>query len=780
MTPPPEAAHPQDHRRQPEEVCLVGMGWFPDQPGGLNRYVREVYRALEAGGHAVRLVVAGPAPSAPASVVVAGDARQPLPRRLLDLRRAAGPVLRRSDVVDTHFALYAVPVLAGRGRGRSLVVHFHGPWAQESRSAGQGGLNVTAKRAVERWVYRRADRCVVLSETFRDVLVRDYGVPEHKVTLVRPGVDLDRFAPSGDVAALKQGMGLPPAPVVLAVRRLVPRMGLDVLLDAWAQADVGDARLVVVGDGPSRAELEDQVARSGLSSSVHLAGRVSDEDLPRWFALADLSVVPSLSLEGFGLTVLESLATGTPVVVSDLGGMGEVLPELSPSLVVPPGDVGALAERLGSAVRDPGSLPSAAQCRAFAEAHGWDRTAEQVAAVYGDVRGLARRRGRAATGERPRVVYVGHSAALSGGELALLTQLPALRTVDVHVVLAEDGPLVGRLQAAGISVEVLEMPTRTAQLRKGSVRPTDLPLAAVVDTAAYVRRLADRLRELGADVVHTNSLKANLYGGVAARLAGVPQVWHARDRIATDYLPGPAVLGVRAAARLLPAAVVANSEATLATLPGRRRPGRTVVLPSPVPAISVPVVQRAADRPLVVGCIGRLSPWKGQDVLLRAVAQAFPAEDVQVRVVGAALFGEHEYETSLRQLVTDLGLDERVVLTGFVDDVPAELARMDVLVHCSTVPEPFGQVVVQGMAAGLPVVAADAGGPAEIIEDGRTGLLTPPGDVAALAAALRRLAADADLCRRLGEGGRAVAASYEPERLAPRLEHLYDDLVHGS
>ena len=148
------------------------------------------------------------------------------------------------------------------------------------------------------------------------------------------------------------------------------------------------------------------------------------------------------------------------------------------------------------------------------------------------------------------------------------------------------------------------------------------------------------------------------------------------------------------------------------------------------------------DRHFTFGMVGRLLLRKGQDVFLRAFAQAFSGGVERTRVVGAAMFGDDAYAASLAALARELGVDGRVDLPGFQADVPAELAEMDVLVHASVIPEPFAQVVVEWMAAGLPVVAADVGGPDEVVEHGRTGFLTPPGDVCALAEQLRELRDD--------------------------------------
>jgi len=373
-----------------------------------------------------------------------------------------------------------------------------------------------------------------------------------------------------------------------------------------------------------------------------------------------------------------------------------------------------------------------------------------------------------------RVVYVDHVARLSGGEIALVRALAALGSrVEAHVILGEGGPLVERLREVGATVEVLPMPVAAREVRKDSVAPGALGPRAVGATLRYVGALRRRLRELQPDVVHTNSLKAAFYGGVAGRLAGIPVVWHIRDRIAPDYLPAAAVTMVRLGSRFVPNAVVANSRATLGTLPVRRGVVVTnTVIYDPVRMAGSRGPHR--EGPFRVGILGRLAPWKGQDVFLEAFARAFPDDDTQAWIVGAAMFGEGGYAETLGSQAERLGIGERVEFRGFRDDVWAELAQIDLLVHCSTTPEPFGQVVVEGMVAGVPVIAADAGGPAEIITTDVDGILTPPGDAATLAAAMRRIHDDDALRQRLVAGGFARAEHYAPENTARALLGVYE------
>lgn len=384
------------------------------------------------------------------------------------------------------------------------------------------------------------------------------------------------------------------------------------------------------------------------------------------------------------------------------------------------------------------------------------------------------------TGTGPvRVAFLDHCARLSGAEMALARLLPALRSVTPLVILGEDGPLRGRLEAGGVEVLVLPLAERTGTLRRDRVG-TRLPLSAAIDVARYVWRLRRVLRERGVEVVHTNSLKACLYGGVAGRLAGLPVVWHARDRYSEDYLPSIAVRLVRLAARVLATVVVANSQTTLATMAPHPPRQPRMVLASPLAPEFRAIGTRRLDgraggeEPLVIGLVGRISPWKGHDVFLRAIAQAFDGVgEVRARIIGSAMFGEDAHADAMRAFGAELGIDDKVEWRGFREDMPAELSELDVLVHCSTTPEPFGQVVVEGMAAGLPVISTDVGGPAEVIDHDRTGLLVRAGDPADLATALRRLVADPDERERLGRAAHAASTEYDVSVIAESFDTVF-------
>lgn len=750
--------------RDPRPLML-GLGWFPDSLGGLDRYYRALLEALPGA----RGVVIGPAGDAPASVTAVAGAGDPLIRRLSAFRGAALAAAPQCDLIDAHFALYALPALRSRAlRALPAVFHFHGPWADESAAAGDGSpLRAALRRALERAALHRAQEVVVLSVAFKRLLVERYGLRPWHIHAWPAGVDLELFSP-GDRLAARRRLGLAESAfVAVCARRLVPRMGVEDLIGAWEALRgelPGGSTLLIAGEGPLRERLRE---RAGANGNVRVLGRVSEQELIDAYRAADVAVVPSRAFEGFGLVVLEAAACGTPSVVTEVGGLPEAVAGLDRSLVVPAARPAELRERLGRAAR--GELPSREQTRSFAERHRWDALADRHRHLYRRVLGGGR-------DERMRVVYLDHVARLSGGEIALLRLLPHLQRVNAHVILGEEGPLVSRLAEAGISVEVLPIAPGARDVRKDSLGAVGASPRASAQTLAYVARLTRRLHRLKPDLVHANSLKSGLYGGLAARASARPLLWHLRDRVAEDYLPAPAVHMMRLAIRSLADGVVANSPSTLETVARSRRQRVHCVIPDSVEP-SPCEHAGGGEEGVTFGMLGRIAPWKGQDLFVRAFAAAFPAGPERAVIVGTPLFGEEGFERELRQLIDRLGLSRRIELRGFREDIWAQLAGIDVLVHASVIPEPFGQVVLEGMAAGLPVLAPDEGGPAAIIADGSTGRLFSSRDEASLARGMSELASDPQERRRLGAAALAAVADYHPDAIAQRLQDAYEQML---
>lgn len=376
------------------QTLQLGMSWFPEQAGnGLDRVYHALIHHLPEVEVGVRGIVAGsPAVAASSYGRVRAFAHEgaPIHHRLRAARREVTMAIRAAppSLIAAHFALYAAPALDHLQR-LPFVMHFHGPWAAESAVEGGSRAAAWTKWNIERAVYAQADRFIVLSAAFRDVLACRYGVDPQRVSVVPGGVDVDRFAPGLSPAAARTRLGLPPErPLVLSVRRLTRRMGLDRLVAAMAivKEREPEALLLIAGKGPLAAALRAQIAAADLEDHVRLLGFVPEEELPLLYCAADISIVPTVAWEGFGLTTVESLAAGTPVLVTPSGGLPEVVGDLSPGLILPSAEVEDLAEGLLSGLQRPGALPDRAACQAYARHRfSWPRVARDTRAVYEQV-----------------------------------------------------------------------------------------------------------------------------------------------------------------------------------------------------------------------------------------------------------------------------------------------------------------------------------------------------------------------------------------------------------
>ena len=357
------------------KVHMTGSEWFAALPGGLNRYFTDLYGALRARGDIELSATAFGTPPVGGQSwgAVGGGTLSRVTAAFTDRSGLAEP-----GILDRHFCLYG-PTAIGRGGPHRVVVHFHGPWAAESRFAGATALCARAKYLVERIRYAGAERFVVLSHHFRDVLTEDYRIPEDRIEVIPPGVDLDRFNP------LSRPVVTGDRRVVLCVRRLEHRMGIHRLIEAWPTvvASHPEAHLVIVGTGTAENELRTQAASAGLERSIEFLGQVDDSALVRRYSLAELTVVPTVTLEGFGLIALESLAAGRPAVVTDCGGLPDAVQGLDPSLIVPADDAEALAARIVAGLD--GAVPTAQSCRAHAESFSWDVAAQRHYSLYSEV-----------------------------------------------------------------------------------------------------------------------------------------------------------------------------------------------------------------------------------------------------------------------------------------------------------------------------------------------------------------------------------------------------------
>ena len=375
----------------PAKLLLVGLGWFPTTPGGMDRYGYELMQQLAATGDKIDLCGVGlPSISPHQSIALTNLAapQTPLPQRLWQVRhhfRQHRSQLSHLDAINLHFSLYGLPILPDLPPGVPVTFSFHGPWALESQQEGEQPWSVAFKRWIEQRVYRRCDRFIVLSRAFGDILHREYQIPWEQIHIIPGGVDIDRFQANLTRQQARESLGFPQdRPILFVPRRLVKRMGIDILLQALVsvKAKVPNVWLAIAGRGGLRPVLEQQAIGLGLQEQVKFLGYVPDEQLPVAYQAADLTVVPSQSLEGFGLILLESLACGTPVLSTPVGGMPEVLRPFEPALVTDTLDSDALAARIVELLTGAIPLPDRSACREYAVGnYDWKTIAPKVREV---------------------------------------------------------------------------------------------------------------------------------------------------------------------------------------------------------------------------------------------------------------------------------------------------------------------------------------------------------------------------------------------------------------
>jgi glycosyltransferase involved in cell wall biosynthesis len=385
-----------------------------------------------------------------------------------------------------------------------------------------------------------------------------------------------------------------------------------------------------------------------------------------------------------------------------------------------------------------------------------------------------------------RVLVVTSSRLVWGAERSILALAPLLEARGIQLTLGSPraGALFEAWQSTGLPHVALTLPTHLGIRSPGGGRPGVPALLAEVRSTLEGARVVSRACG-PMDVVHSNSLWGHLDCALGGRLARRPVVVELHDLVR----PG---LGrhVLKAATALSTGVISISQAVARTAgkPNGGSPGKFWVIPQAVdtdrfrPGSADPKLRaRLGVDPAAptVGIVGRIDPEKGVDVVVRALA-ALTGEGArcQLAVIGGSGLDSGAYEAWVRAEAGDL-LGDRVRFTGPLDDVPGALRSLDVVINASAA-EPFGLSVLEAQASGVAVIGTAAGGIPEFVNDGETGLLVPPGDPIALAAALRRLLDDAGLRERLARKGRAVAeARYGLASRADAIAGVYRSVSKG-
>jgi glycosyltransferase involved in cell wall biosynthesis len=394
------------------KILLVAEVSIAQVIGGAERVLREQALGLAARGHSVHILTRMPPGDTEERVDVEGVAeyRYPVVRSnpvsffLSSMRNARRTCLalaheRLPDVMLIHqplSGLAAAGCLPGVPSVYTCLSLAHEEFETRNRPpAWMGGLmwhrcQSLARRKIEQRMLSRAQRVIVLSDFMRRRVADCHLVPRDRILLFPAGVDTQFFSPAMDYRSARAALGLAREDFVLfTVRNLVPRMGLKSLLDAMPilRKEIPQIRLLIGGSGPLRAELEAQVKSLALGDCVRLLGFVPEAQLPAHYRAADLFVLPTAQIEGFGLVTIEALASGTPVVGTPIGATSEILGGLDASLLTRGADAESLAAGIAALYRrfttDPGGrarLSEAGRALVLRD-YTWGRHCEQIESV---------------------------------------------------------------------------------------------------------------------------------------------------------------------------------------------------------------------------------------------------------------------------------------------------------------------------------------------------------------------------------------------------------------
>lgn len=361
-----------------------------------------------------------------------------------------------------------------------------------------------------------------------------------------------------------------------------------------------------------------------------------------------------------------------------------------------------------------------------------------------------------------RVLFITHAGNPGGAEHKMISLCRAIGKT-AEVMLFQNGHLETLLKEEDIGFSVHPMPSRITNFHKenGLVKI----LKMVPPTLSMAGEVAREARHY--DIVVCMSQKSFIIASLAKPIMKRPLVWFMNDLLSPDHFNKVLILLLVFLSRMTANHIILNSQASYDAWvkSGGRRKNVSIIY-SGIDSGKIDDDLRDKDeignhkktlspdgKPLV-GMFGRITSWKGQHIFLEALAKV---EGINAVIVGDCFFGEDKYLGSLKDTAKKLGIEDRVTFTGHRDDIEKLMAVCDIAAHCSTAPEPFGRVIVEAMLCGTPVIASDAGGAREIVIDGETGQLTPPGDVQALAQAMQKYLDRPEWAAQLAEKAKARA-----------------------
>jgi glycosyltransferase involved in cell wall biosynthesis len=408
-----------------------------------------------------------------------------------------------------------------------------------------------------------------------------------------------------------------------------------------------------------------------------------------------------------------------------------------------------------------------------------------------------------------RIVYMNPAAGLGGAERCLLDVMAAVRETEpsseLRLLVSADGPLIARAEQLGVQVTFLPMPNALVEMGECMLNAPRRSRAilemgrrgvhASWATWHYATALRDTLKRLKPDVIHSNGIKFHMLSGLA-RLPHAPVVWHIHDFLSLRPLMTRALRWASRRARgaiAVSHAVQRDAQAVLPRLPVElvyNAIDTDEFSPGPIPGVCL---DRLAGLPeakpdtIRIGLVATFARWKGHEVFLKAAAHLMgrcPIPAARFFIVGGPIYqtnGSQFSASELRTVARELGIDPHIGFIPFQCN-PADVYRaLDVVVHASTQPEPFGRTIVEAMACARPVIVSQTGGAAELFTHGRDAIGVPPNDPPALALALGAFMVDIGRREYLARNARpGVVERFSRQRLGPQILAAYHRFLRAS
>ena len=382
-------------------ICLVSYE-FPPMTGGEGSYTYGLFTALSGLGYDVKVITTNRGVNENAEIAEGNVIRVPTKPlfKLFSFGIQSKKALEKLSTQDLNLVHYTNDYqYIAKGINAPTIATIHHPYAAEKRIIKENigytdSIHYSLYRRIEfvarmeKKICEKVDRVIAVSNYTAKTLIEEYHVPSKSITVIPNAVDTDRFNPKIDGHAIREKMGLHSEPVILFVGRFDHTKGIRYLIEAFSMLinKIPDAKLILVGKGPLKKSLQMSVNNSALKKSVIFYGAASNKELPQIYASSNVVVLPSL-IEGFGIVLLEAMATAKPCVAAKVGGTEDAIEDGVSGFFVPPADSKALFEKLLMLLEDKelSKKFGNASRKRVEKMFTWERVAQQTIELYEDI-----------------------------------------------------------------------------------------------------------------------------------------------------------------------------------------------------------------------------------------------------------------------------------------------------------------------------------------------------------------------------------------------------------